>query len=451
MNATEPKMIDNGPKSPEEAAWNEYSMVAGEPACCFAHITADRQDQFRRMVKAVLDWHAQNAGLEVPSVDPWWLNYSWNPEETDATDCVRCGASMRLGEGGEWDDRPEFNFCHNCGHALVDDCMKKLSALAQRAELAEKERDEWKLRAEQAEQQRNELAATQGSALKEAWKERDRLKAQVADLLGDSSNLIQCEIVLFHARDEISSLRQQLAKSKQGWVARETRMPTREDADTSGCVLWADSVWQQAYRGGYGERPIVGRTPYSHWMPIPSLPSSESAPAEPKFKVGNRVRVKPIGVEATGVTLEVVNIQKMNVQVINPKTEWEDLRTGASSTGQWFSEEELELAPQFNVGDRVRLKWGCYKGTSVEFGIVEGITIEKAGPNHWISGSAFGTDDIELAPVDECREAFVRHKRFRGVPEEDLKLDADGNFRFIIREHFAFWKAAWTAARKDAK
>lgn len=79
--------------------------------------------------------------------------------------------------------------------------------------------------------------------------------------------------------------------------------------------------------------------------PKPSpQPEPEPAKAEwrPRFKVGQRVRVKPIGAEATGAVLEVVNIDRMNVQVMDPTTESEDPRTGASKTARWFSEEELE-------------------------------------------------------------------------------------------------------------
>lgn len=65
----------------------------------------------------------------------------------------------------------------------------------------------------------------------------------------------------------------------------------------------------------------------------------------PKFKVGDRVRVKPIGAPANGPILKVVNLDRRNVQTVNAETEWTDPITGASKTGAWWDESELELIP----------------------------------------------------------------------------------------------------------
>ena len=58
---------------------------------------------------------------------PWWVKREWNPEVTDARDCVRCGVSMRLNDGAEWDEDPAYNICNNCAHELVRECMDKLN------------------------------------------------------------------------------------------------------------------------------------------------------------------------------------------------------------------------------------------------------------------------------------------------------------------------------------
>lgn len=54
--------------------------------------------------------------LAAPSGSVSWVNYEWDSENPA---CVRCGATMCLNDGCEWDDDPSLNLCHDCALALL--------------------------------------------------------------------------------------------------------------------------------------------------------------------------------------------------------------------------------------------------------------------------------------------------------------------------------------------
>lgn len=45
-----------------------------------------------------------------------WVRFQFDPEEPE---CVRCGTSMYLRDGCEWEDREEYNLCHDCALTVI--------------------------------------------------------------------------------------------------------------------------------------------------------------------------------------------------------------------------------------------------------------------------------------------------------------------------------------------
>jgi hypothetical protein len=60
-------------------------------------------------------------------VKPWWVKYESDPDSNSSPDCVRCGCCMSLSLDCEWHEDPNYNFCHDCAHELVEECMEKLN------------------------------------------------------------------------------------------------------------------------------------------------------------------------------------------------------------------------------------------------------------------------------------------------------------------------------------
>ena len=58
---------------------------------------------------------AQDSPLERRVSAPW-VRFQFDPEEPE---CVRCGTSMYLRCGGEWEDREEYNLCHECALMVI--------------------------------------------------------------------------------------------------------------------------------------------------------------------------------------------------------------------------------------------------------------------------------------------------------------------------------------------
>lgn len=84
-------------------------------------INTERQDQARRrkpMSTANTQDSKQPAIPPLPASDGSvsWVNHEWDSENPA---CVRCGATMCLNDGCEWDDDPSLNLCHDCALALL--------------------------------------------------------------------------------------------------------------------------------------------------------------------------------------------------------------------------------------------------------------------------------------------------------------------------------------------
>lgn len=41
------------------------------------------------------------------------------PFDPDEPECVRCGKSMYLRDGCEWEEREEYNLCHGCALMVI--------------------------------------------------------------------------------------------------------------------------------------------------------------------------------------------------------------------------------------------------------------------------------------------------------------------------------------------
>lgn len=52
---------------------------------------------------------------------PAWVKHEWDPENPA---CVRCGATMFLLDGCEWEDDPAMNLCHSCALEVIREQRK---------------------------------------------------------------------------------------------------------------------------------------------------------------------------------------------------------------------------------------------------------------------------------------------------------------------------------------
>lgn len=73
----------------------------------------------------ICDWtmvaiHADDALKSCAS--PHWVRLAFDPEEPE---CVRCGTSMYLRDGGEWEDREEYNLCHQCALLVIHEMRSR--------------------------------------------------------------------------------------------------------------------------------------------------------------------------------------------------------------------------------------------------------------------------------------------------------------------------------------
>jgi hypothetical protein len=140
------------------------------------------------------------------------------------------------------------------------------------------------------------------------------------------------------------------------WIPLAERMPTQEECSHYGGNKGPHVEFSDGTRVWIGRADFPPAATPTHWRRL-NLPKGEyqkavdEATSQPppsenplfrggaanftKFKQGDHVRVKPIGVEATGEVLEVLEIHGMNVHVGS---------IGAKH-GPWYSAEELELAP----------------------------------------------------------------------------------------------------------
>ena len=46
----------------------------------------------------------------------YWVKHEWDKEEPA---CVRCGHTMDLNDGCEWDDDYRMNLCHGCALTII--------------------------------------------------------------------------------------------------------------------------------------------------------------------------------------------------------------------------------------------------------------------------------------------------------------------------------------------
>jgi len=53
----------------------------------------------------------------------WWVRVPWDIEEPM---CVKCGHTMGLRDGCEWDDDPDMNLCHDCALDVIREMWQKL-------------------------------------------------------------------------------------------------------------------------------------------------------------------------------------------------------------------------------------------------------------------------------------------------------------------------------------
>jgi len=62
-----------------------------------------------------------------------------------------------------------------------------------------------------------------------------------------------------------------------GWISRQTRLPTKEDADPHGCVLAWHEYNGAVVAGNYnyetpGWKRVCENACYTHWMRLPGRP-----------------------------------------------------------------------------------------------------------------------------------------------------------------------------------
>lgn len=125
----------------------------------------------------------------------------------------------------------------------------------------------------------------------------------------------------------------------EGW---RLLLPEEIDGRHRGATatLWLRAInppqWGRAELIEVNAKSCTYRVPASTPWPEAPKPAAITPQRADKFKRGDKVRVKPIGVEATGAILHVFEMSGSNVHVGE---------SADATHGPWYTEEELELVP----------------------------------------------------------------------------------------------------------